>query len=124
MVGDAKNFTVANETFTAKDTADDKIVAFNPTSRYVMGNEIDPFLVEIKQDMQPVVRFCPMQLQQKTLQATLRASENDMYLCGGTDSTKTKLSKKAYHFNMTSGVIQEHTMMNEGRHSFPLAYDG
>jgi hypothetical protein len=60
LIGDAKNFTVANETFTAKDTADDTIVAFTPTSRYVMGNEIDPFLVEIKQDMQPIVRFCPM----------------------------------------------------------------
>jgi hypothetical protein len=60
LIGDAKKFTVANETFTAKDTADDTIVAFTPTSRYVMGNEIDPFLVEIKQDMQPIVRFCPM----------------------------------------------------------------
>jgi hypothetical protein len=47
-----------------------------------------------------------------------------MYLCGGTDSTKTKLSKKAYHFSMDSGVIKEHPVMKEGRHSFPLAYDG
>ena len=44
LIGDAKNFTVANETFTAKDTADDTIVAFTPTSRYVMGNEIDQYV--------------------------------------------------------------------------------
>ena len=89
-----------------------------PDSKIIFGNEIDCFIVEFPTTLQPSFYYSPMILQQKTGQESLRYDPNTIFMVGGTDFTRTKISSKFYKFNLQNSQVQEFDKLTTGRY-FP-----
>lgn len=88
-------------------------------SRLIFGNEIDCFLVELTKDLQANFFKSPMKLQQKTGQNSVRSDANTIYLAGGTDTSRTKISSKTYRFTFSNNEVVELDKLTLGRY-FPV----
>ena len=60
-----------------------------------------------------------MKLQQKTGQSSVRFDARTIYMCAGTDTTRTKISVKTYKFFLDTKEIVELAKMNVPRY-FPV----
>jgi Galactose oxidase, central domain len=89
-----------------------------PDSKIIFGNEIDCFIVEFPATLQPNFFYSPMILQQKTGQESLRYDPNTIFMVGGTDYTRTKISSKFYKFTLQSNQVQEFDKLTTPRY-FP-----
>lgn len=115
---DPSHYNAALPTFLddIPDTA--KIPTIDTKNNIVFGNEIDCFLIEFPQDLVPYFYFSPLKLQQKTGQSSLRFDARTIYMCAGTDTTRTKISVKTYKFFLDTKEIIELAKMNVPRY-FP-----
>lgn len=102
----------------------DLFPSIHKDSRLIFGNEVDCFLIEITKDKTANFYKSPMKLQQKSGQSCLKADHNTIYLAGGTDFTKTKLSRKAYKFEIGSHEVTEMARLNVARHVPCFVNDG
>lgn len=93
-------------------------------SRIIFGNEIDCFLVELTKDRTANFYKSPMKLQQKSGQVSLKTDENTIYLVGGTDYTRTKISSKFYRFLIKSKEVAELPKLSVGRYFPTFVNDG
>ncbi len=90
-------------------------------NRFIFGNEIDCFLIEVPSNLLPIFYASPMKLQQKTGQVSIRTDPNTVFLAGGTDVTRSKISNKVYKFTVKSKEIIELPRMNHARY-FPTIH--
>lgn len=96
----------------------------SPDSRLLFGNEVDCFLIEITKDGVGNFFKSPMRLQQKSGQSCLKTDANTIYLAGGTDFTRTKLSSKTYRFLIKSKEVTELARLNDARYAPYFVNDG
>lgn len=84
-------------------------------TRFLFGNEVDSYFVEFPETMIPSFFWCSMHLQLKTGQAAIRYDPTTVYLLGGTDVQKTKLSAKCFRFQVASKKTEEISKLFESR---------
>lgn len=111
-------------TFLDVVTDKDLFPNFAPDSRLIFGNEIDCFVIEMTKDRTANFFKSPMKLQQKSGQVSLKTDENTIYLVGGTDYTRTKISSKFYRFMIKSKEVSDLCKLNEGRYFHTFVNDG
>jgi hypothetical protein len=116
LIDNVNNYFSALPSFIAIGDKTDNFPPVGVENRFIFGNEIDCFLIEIPRSFVPNFHASPMRLQQKTGQAALRYNANTIFLCGGTDMTRTKISKKTYMMKIPSGEIVEFDALNEARY--------
>lgn len=102
----------------------DQFPSIATDSRIIFGNEIDCFLIELTKERTANFYKSPMKLQQKSGQVSLKTDENTIYLVGGTDYTRTKISSKFYRFLIKSKEVSELAKLNEGRYFPTFVNDG
>lgn len=117
-------------TFLDVVTDRDHFPEISTESRLIFGNEIDCFLIEVTKDKIANFYKSPMKLQQKSGQTSLKTDANTIYLVGGTDYTRTKISSKTYRFLIKSKEVTElgklelaryfPTVVNEGNLLFAI----
>jgi hypothetical protein len=56
------NFRTGNTTFTSTPSSDDVFPPMNTKSRYLFGNELEPFMIELGEDLMPTSRRAPLAL--------------------------------------------------------------
>lgn len=98
LIEDPTAYDSALPTFVNNNPDNDAMPTLEPEHRVIFGNEIDCFLIDFPPSMVPCFYQSPMRLQQKTGQVSVRSSKNTIYLCGGTDTTRSKFSMKSYKF--------------------------
>lgn len=91
----------------------------SPDSRLIFGNEIDCFLVEVTKEIGFNFFKSPMKLQQKSGQNSVRTDKDTIYLAGGTDTSRTKISSKTYKFSFSTNEVVEVGKLVLGRY-FPV----
>jgi hypothetical protein len=84
-------------------------------TKFLFGNEVDSYFVEFPESMIPSFFWCSMHLQLKTGQAAIRYDPTTVYLVGGTDAKKTKLSAKCFRFQVASKKTEEIAKLFESR---------
>jgi hypothetical protein len=102
----------------------DKFPPVETTSKLIFGNEIDCFLIEVTQDLNFYFYKSPMKLQQKSGQNSVRFDANTIYLAGGTDFSRTKISSKTYKFTFSNHEVVELTKLNTARYFPVMVNDG
>lgn len=118
LIEDPSCYDSALATFHDVVTDKDLFPDINEHSRIIFGNEVDCFLIEVKDDINTNFYMSPMRLQQKTGQKSIRVDSNTIYLVGGTDTSRTKISSKFYRFLIKSKEVTELPKLKEGRY-FP-----
>ena len=113
------SYKSALPTFLDVVTEKDKFPKISPDSRLIFGNEIDCFFIELTKDLTANFYKSPMKLQQKTGQNSVRSDKNTIYLAGGTDTTRTKISSKTYRFLFSTNEVTELSKLAVGRY-FPV----
>ena len=119
LLEDPSHYNAALTTFLDDIPDAAKIPTIDTKNNIVFGNEIDCFLIEFPQDLVPYFYFSPLKLQQKTGQSSLRFDARTIYMCAGTDTTRTKISVKTYKFFLDTKEIVELAKMNVPRY-FPV----
>ncbi len=102
----------------------DKFPPIENTSRLIFGNEIDCFLIEVTKDLNFYFYKSPMKLQQKTGQNSIRTSPDTIYLAGGTDFSRTKISSKTYKFSFATHEVTELAKLKVARYFPVMVNDG
>lgn len=97
---------------------------FASDSRIIFGNEVDCFLIELTKNLTANFYKSPMRLQQKTGQNTVRTDANTIYLAGGTDTSRTKISSKVYRFLFSTKEVTELPKLNTGRYYPVMVNEG
>jgi Kelch motif len=118
LLEDPSHYNAALPTFLDDIPDAAKIPTIDLKNNIIFGNEIDCFLIEFPQDLVPYFYFSPLKLQQKTGQSSLRFDARTVYMCAGTDTTRTKISVKTYKFYLDTKEIIELAKMNVARY-FP-----
>jgi Kelch motif len=118
LLEDPSHYNAALPTFLDDIPDSAKIPTIDLKNNIIFGNEIDCFLIEFPQDFVPYFYFSPLKLQQKTGQSSLRFDARTVYMCAGTDTTRTKISVKTYKFFLDTKEIIELAKMNVARY-FP-----
>lgn len=113
------SYDSALPTFLDVITQEDKFPPVESTSRLIFGNEVDCFLIEVTKDMNFYFYKSPMKLQQKSGQNSIRTDENTIYLAGGTDFSRTKISSKVYKFTFKGHEVTELAKLKVARY-FPV----
>lgn len=119
LLEDPSHYNAALTTFLDDIPDSAKIPTIDTKNNIIFGNEIDCFLIEFPQDLVPYFYFSPLKLQQKTGQSSLRFDARTIYMCAGTDTTRTKISVKTYKFFLDTKEIVELAKMNVPRY-FPV----
>ena len=113
------SYDSALPTFLDIISAQDKFPPVEPTSRLIFGNEVDCFLIEITKDLNFYFYKSPMKLQQKSGQNSIRTDPNTIFLAGGTDFSRTKISSKTYKFTFSTHEVVELAKLTVPRY-FPV----
>lgn len=119
LLEDPSHYNAAKPSFIKDVPETAKIPTIDPKNSIIFGNEIDCFLIEVPQDLVPYFYFSPLKLQQKTGQSSLRYDARTVYMCAGTDTTRTRVSVKTYKFFLDTKEIVELAKMNVPRY-FPV----
>jgi hypothetical protein len=118
LIENPAEYDSALPTFVLKADQESAFPAVQPDSKIIFGNEIDCFIIEFPKTLQPNIYYSPMILQQKTGQESLRYDPDTIFMVGGTDFTKTKISSKFYKFSLKTNQVQEFDKLTTGRY-FP-----
>lgn len=119
LIESANSYKSALPTFMDIVPTKNSFPKISADSRLIFGNEIDCFFIELTKDLGFNFYKSPMTLQQKTGQNSVRADKNTIYLAGGTDTSRTKISSKTYKFSFGSNEVTELAKLNLGRY-FPV----
>lgn len=118
LIDDPSNYDTALPSFVNTHADHDVFPDINPEHKIIFGNEIDCFLVEFPHSLVPYFYPSPLRLQQKTGQVSIRSDPNTIYLVGGTDCSRSKISSKCYKMFIRSKEIIELAKLNHPRY-FP-----
>ncbi len=124
LMDDPKNYDTALPSFVNNHPDDDVFPDIHIENKIIFGNEIDCFLIEVPQNLIPHFYQSPMRLQQKTGQRSIRSDPNTIYLVGGTDTARSKISSKAYKFFIRSKEIVELGKLTQGRYFPAFVHSG
>lgn len=113
------SYDSALPTFLDHVSTKDSFPKVSSDSRLIFGNEIDCFLIEVTKDLSFNFFKSPMKLQQKSGQTSIRTDKDTIYLAGGTDMSRTKISSKTYKFSFSSHEVIELGKLNTPRY-FPV----
>lgn len=119
LIESPNSYDSALPTFMDVVTEKESFPNFAEGSRLIFGNEIDCFVIELTKDLTANFYKSPMKLQQKTGQNSVRIDKNTIYLAGGTDTSRTKISSKCYRFLFSTKEVTELAKLNIGRY-FPV----
>ncbi len=119
LIESPNSYDSALPTFMDVVTEKESFPNFAEGSRLIFGNEIDCFVIELTKDLTANFYKSPMKLQQKTGQNSVRTDKNTIYLAGGTDTSRTKISSKTYRFLFSTKEVTELAKLNIGRY-FPV----
>lgn len=123
-IDDPKNYDTALPSFVNHHADDDVFPDLHHENKIIFGNEIDCFLIEFPSSFVPYFYPSPMRLQQKTGQRSIRSDPNTIYLVGGTDTSRTKISAKTYKFFIKSKEIVEIGKLNHKRYFTAFVHAG
>ncbi len=118
LIENPAEYDSALPTFTLQADQESAFPQVEKDSKIIFGNEIDCFIIEFPKTLQPKFFYSPMILQQKTGQESLRYDQNTIFMIGGTDFTRTKISSKFYKFNLQNNQVQEFDKLTTPRY-FP-----
>lgn len=124
LIEDASNYDTALPTFMNSYGTEEHFPELSNKSTFIFGNEIDCFFIEMPEDLIAVFNPSPLTLQQKTGQSCIRADQNTIFMVGGTNTTKTLLSTKAYKFTIDKKEVKELAKLNEARYQSTLVQAG
>lgn len=124
LLEDPSAYNAALPTFVNLIPDHDVFPEFATDSTIVFGNEIDCFLLEFPASGIPHFYLSPMRLQQKTGQSALRYDPNTIYLVGGTDTTRSKISQKTFKFSVKTKNIDELAKLNAPRYFAQFIHHG
>jgi hypothetical protein len=116
LIENPAEYDSALPTFTLQADQESAFPKVQPDSKIIFGNEIDCFIIEFPNTLQPSFFYSPMILQQKTGQESLRYDQNTIFMIGGTDFTRTKISSKFYKFNLQNNQVQEFDKLTTPRY--------
>jgi hypothetical protein len=118
------SYDSALPTFLDVISKEEKFPPVEPTSRLIFGNEVDCFLIEVTKDLNFYFYKSPMKLQQKSGQNSVRTDPNFIFLAGGTDFSRTKISSKVYKFTFSDHEVAELAKLKVARYFPVMVNDG
>ena len=113
-------FSTCMPTFTTVGGEDDTFPPLDQSSRFILGNELSPFLMEIPGSLVPSFYPAPMRIQQKTGQQAFRLDPNTIIFISGTNSTHKLFSRKSYKLHVKEKEIEQLGYMAYGRYKFTI----
>lgn len=116
LIENPSHYDSALPTFVTDIKSKEDFPNFGKDTRILFGNEIDCFVIEFPENLVANFYFSPLKLQQKTGQVALRHGHNEIYLIGGTDVSRTKISSKSYKFLIDAKEIVELGKMKHPRY--------